>query len=413
MKKILIVINVVPDAVRLKNKQSQNNFGGWISIIIEILKTLGNSIGVVYPCVKKQSRKCVYDGVSFYPLRSYSKIKSFLKLSDIDVENILNDFKPDILYLEGTEMVNNYRFAVKMPGCYILSIQGILNEVYAEFYGGLTLIGMVRDVGLKAVAVYLGLVFIKKIVIKPKLDNETFLLNNARLYVGRTDWDNAHIPFVQRQDLYIKIQRPLRSVFYNDKWCINKCRKRRLFVGNGKVSYKGLHDVLKAVKMLVDIYPDIEVHVASGEQDKSSIKKYLKYSYYTACLIERLKIADRVKLLGELSAEEVKRSMLSSHVFVLASHIENSPNTLAEAMILGVPSIVSHVGGVSSMTTHCKSSYIYNAGDVVVLAYYIKRIFDNDYEAVKLSKNSTIIAEASHDIQAVTQKFKHLVNIVS
>ena len=56
---------------------------------------------------------------------------------------------------------------------------------------------------------------------------------------------------------------------------------------------------------------------------------------------------DKIEFLGRLSAEGMKQAYLDANVFVMPSTIENSPNSLGEAMLLGVPCVAADVGGVA------------------------------------------------------------------
>ena len=57
-------------------------------------------------------------------------------------------------------------------------------------------------------------------------------------------------------------------------------------------------------------------------------------------------LEDKVSFLGPLNAEQMKAEYLRSNVFLCPSSIENSPNSLGEAQMLGVPCVASYVGGI-------------------------------------------------------------------
>ena len=89
--------------------------------------------------------------------------------------------------------------------------------------------------------------------------------------------------------------------------------------------------------------------------------------------------------------------LLKSNVFVQASSIENSPNSLGEAMLLGVPCIASNVGGTSTMLKDKEDGFLYPFGDYALLAYYIDQVFKNNDYALKFSKNSQKHANITHN----------------
>ena len=61
-----------------------------------------------------------------------------------------------------------------------------------------------------------------------------------------------------------------------------------------------------------------------------------------------------------------------------ASTIENSPNSVGEAMLLGCPVVSSCVGGVPDMLEHGREGFLYQASVPYMLAWYVKRVFGDD-----------------------------------
>lgn len=92
-------------------------------------------------------------------------------------------------------------------------------------------------------------------------------------------------------------------------------------------------------------------------------------------MLKKYNIQERFEFEGFLSADEMKQLLLESNVFVCPSSIENSPNSLGEAMILGVPCVASDVGGISDMLTHNEEGFLYPFDDSYKMAFYIRKTF--------------------------------------
>lgn len=92
-------------------------------------------------------------------------------------------------------------------------------------------------------------------------------------------------------------------------------------------------------------------------------------------MIRRWKLENKVRFTGNLDAEEMKRRYLLSNVFVCPSTNENSPNSLGEAQILGVPCIASRVGGIPSMIPDEQCGILYPFEDTKALAAHICEVF--------------------------------------
>ena len=107
----------------------------------------------------------------------------------------------------------------------------------------------------------------------------------------------------------------------------------------------------------------------------------------------------KVIMTGKLSAGQMKERFLKSSVFVCASVLENSPNTVGEAMLLGVPVAASDAGGIPDMITNDRDGLLFSAGDAKALAKAISRLWDEerDHEGLTLAQRlSTQAATRAH-----------------
>ena len=67
--------------------------------------------------------------------------------------------------------------------------------------------------------------------------------------------------------------------------------------------------------------------------------------------------------------------MLKANVFCCPSVLENSPNAMCEAMLLGTPVVAAKVGGVPSLITDGEEGILFPSGKVDELAEGIKTFF--------------------------------------
>ena len=85
--------------------------------------------------------------------------------------------------------------------------------------------------------------------------------------------------------------------------------------------------------------------------------------------------------------EEMKKVLLESHVFVCPSAVENSPNSVAEAQLLGLPVAASRAGGIPSVVEDKRGGLLFEKGNPRDLARAVKEIFSSDGLARSLSKS--------------------------
>ena len=99
---------------------------------------------------------------------------------------------------------------------------------------------------------------------------------------------------------------------------------------------------------------------------------------------------------GSLNEEQMVNEYLNSSMFICPSSIENSPNSLGEAQLLGVPVIASYVGGIPDMVTHEETGLLYRFEEVEMLAIEIKRIIEDSTLTKKIAENGYEAAKKRH-----------------
>lgn len=335
--RVLWVTNIVfPDAL---DGSKSSLGGGWMTSLLDLIKD-EVQLGVVSRYSRSFNKEV--NGVNYYLLRDWRK----------EIPYVLESFKPDIIHLHGSEYEHSLivkEMAIGIP-C-VCSVQGLVS-VYSRYaLGGLTYNEILRNITIKDLLRKSGPYSIKKSQ-KNRGLFEVRLFENLKYAIGRTQWDMEHVKSIDSNIEYFYCSESLRDCFYDGIWSIEKANRYTLFCCNSSVPLKGVHQIVKALPIIKRQYPDVSLRIAGKNiLGKLSIKDRLRMSGYDAFLrglIYKLNLQDNIKFLGALSAGEIKKELLSCNAFVLASSIENSPNSLAEAQILGVPIACSNVGGVAT-----------------------------------------------------------------
>ena len=157
--------------------------------------------------------------------------------------------------------------------------------------------------------------------------------------------------------------------------------------------------VLDATAIVKKFYPDVQLKVAGPRIIDGNWINGNSFGLFIRKKMQSLKLENNVEFLGPQNELQMKEHMLKSNVFVSASSIENSPNSLGEAMLLGMPCISSDVGGVSDLMRHNEEGYIYPADAPEMLAYYIMKVFGDRETAEKCGKKARIHAMDTHNPQ--------------
>jgi len=412
--RILWLTNIpVPIASKLMGEKAIYS-GGWMSGLAEKLaKVEGIELAIAFPKNKLNENEVMayFDGEVNYYAIPRRKNYVYDKAMEQPFKQLVNTYKPDLIHIHGTEYAHGLALMKACPQeKYVVSIQGLVS-IYAKHYHAslpekiinrTTIRDFLRHDNIKN-----GIKnFIKRGIIEQQI------LKNSNHIIGRTTWDKACTSQLNPNAKYHFCNEMLRDEFYKYTWDINQCEKYSIFISQGLYPIKGLHFMLEAMPIILNRFPDTHLYIAGGNITKSDSLfdklKLTSYGCYIKQLIKKYNLSDKLTFTGGLDEKEMCARFKRANVFVLASSIENSPNSLGEAMILGVPCVASYVGGVGDMMTHREEGFIYPYDAPYMLAHYVCEIFANDELALKISCSAKNRAKATHDRE---KNVKQLVEI--
>lgn len=377
------------------------NGGGWISSMQnELAKCDDIKLGIAF-CRNGEPAKVEQDGVVYYPIPHHTKSKKdkffdLFKLNDATRDEVLwpyyeekfkkviDDFKPDVIHIFGSELYQGLAARVTVDIPTILHIQGLLSlflyiylppsvSKWQYYMSGKGLKGKYHN--------YQYLAYWHRSVYREKA-----ILKAVPHVIGRTDWDRQALAVLNPKAQYHYGGEILRDIFYEEK----KRKMPSKPVITSTISfptYKGYDVILKVADILKnEMHLDFEWNVFGNVQPEFMEK-------HTDLKHENLNI----HLRGVASADTIRDTLLGSTLYFHSSYVENSPNSVGEAQLVGIPVVASRVGGTDSMVEHGKTGFLYPVTDPYMAAYYIGRMIEDKKENVKIGRQAREVAQVRHD----------------
>ncbi len=400
--RLLWLCNNAPGDVQEQIKASKSS-GFWLDHVLRSLRKQELTIRVL--CREKAEAGRLDERCSY---ACYGEPLPYAYYPELEQQFLeeLETFRPDVIHIWGTEyghtlaMVNAAEKAGLLDRT-VISIQGLCAEVAKHYAQGVpdrvrkgyTFRDLLRQDNMVQQA--------EKFARRGQLEIQA--IRKAKHVIGRTGWDKACAEACNPHIHYHFCNETLREEFYEGAWQYESSRKHRIFASSCSYPVKGFHYLLEAFAQVLKTYPDARLAVTGKSfLEAGSWKQKLRrngYDKYLTDLVKRYHLEDKIDFLGKLDAAGMKQAFLDANVFALPSTIENSPNSLGEAMLLGVPCVAADVGGVSDLMEKGTEGRIYPAGDTEMLCRHICDIFALEAAAAEPARRASAHARKTHDPQ--------------
>ncbi|MCM1091192.1 MAG: glycosyltransferase family 4 protein [Butyrivibrio sp.] len=370
-----IMLPMIADKLHIEASNKEGWLSGLASVVLERQGENGIELAVAFPAPagwertqgKLRTRGRVQSDKGHLLWYTFTENMGNPHIYPNDLEgqmkNIICHFKPDIVHCFGTEYPHTLAMCRAFPdkSRILVGIQGLCRVYAGAYFANLpdqvkssaTLRDLLKRDTLRQQQ--------HKFVLRGQMEYEAIRL--AGNVTGRTAWDRHYTAEWNPEARYFAMNETLRGNFYEGRWNAQECEPHSIFLSQGDYPIKGLHYMLLALPAIREELPDVKVYVAgngiTGEGSLIRRAKISAYGLYLRGLIKKHHLQEQICFLGRLDAEQMKQRYLRSNLFVCCSSIENSPNSLGEAMILGVPCVSADVGGISSIFTHEKDGILY------------------------------------------------------
>ena len=387
------------------------NGGGWIySLEKEISKRPDIELAVAF-FMNNQTMKIKLNGVTYYPIENpftkslFSKIKGQLT-SQTFIEKIwlksflkvIDDFKPDIIEIFGSEQsFGQVAQFTSIP--VVLHIQGILTPCYNAFLPPSISKHNYIWADLSPINVYRR--YHELTCFRKNGEREIKMIHQISYFIGRTEWDRRLTKLYNPQARYFYGNEMLRDTFYEHER--RELPNKSVFISTlSSPLYKGYGTVLKTANILKHIVGlDFDWKVYGNINPKfTEHKLHLNHNDIN------------VHFMGIATAEELHTALLKSTAYLHLSYIDNSPNSVCEAQITGIPVIATNVGGTSSLIKNGETGFLVPVNDPYQTAYLANQLAMDKELNINIGNNASYIARKKHNKNEIVETLINTYNII-
>jgi len=310
---------------------------------------------------------------------------------------LVQKLAPDLVHVHGTEGASGLLAPRVSPTPCVISIQGILRAYEKHYFAGRSVADMAAVVASREFLLGHGPAH-GYLALCRRADREERIMRGARWFIGRTDWDKAMLAAVNPAATYFHCDEIMRAPFYQAEWTARGHVGTRLYTTSSGLMGKGTECLLKALAILRrQGMTDVRLRVAGVHPNSELESMYRRVA-------RREGIEQAVDWLGRLDAAHIVGELMAADVFVYASHVDNSPNSVVEAMAVGVPIVASSVGGLPTLVKDRKEGLLAPRGDAAAFAGAIRLLLNDTDMASRFGARARVTAHARNDPARIVKR---------
>lgn len=326
-----------------------------------------------------------------------------------EIKKIVDEIKPDIIHIWGIEQYWGLLYSRGfLHGNPILEIQGLWSSCVNVYYGGIQLSTLVRMISFKEMikpTIYLPHMMKNDIYNRSLFENE--MISYFKLISTQSEWTREQIRLkINSEAKLFATKIPIRKYFYECKrWSIPNDEKRPIVFSSLSYNspFKGLHILLQALTVLISKYPNLILKIAGVNLIDIPFYRRSSYENYLLKIITENNLSENIVFLGQLNASQIANELLTANVYVNSSFVESYSVAAAEALALGVPSVLSYAGAMPEFSKDKVVALYYSPLDFVACAGKIDTIISNINLQKELNENSISVMSGENDVEHVRE----------
>jgi len=387
-------------------------YGGWLSSLAYYLSKKSNiNLHIAFYSTQRITPFCI-ENIEYHPIyrigestkcgRYINRLRnqSLSKNYNDEIQECLKIVKqvnPEVIHIHGSEenygLISEYVKDIKI----VLSIQGLISVYSYKYYSGLSKHNIaLAESRIKSILFDGENGRFRSFCAQASIEKR--ILNNIPNIIGRTEWDKVCSLVLNPSRKYFKVNEIMRPEFYNNNWKPHKDKKKitlTTILSNG--IYKGFEVILKAAQLLRETSFEFTWKVIG-------LTRYDDIVRISERITKINSFRNNIEFCGRIDAGGIVNELNNSDIYIQVSHIENSSNSLCEAMLLGIPIIASCAGGTSSLLENKVSGLIIQDGDPYSLAGTIIDSINNYTEVLELGAKARRIAMNRHSPESVIKE---------
>lgn len=175
-----------------------------------------------------------------------------------------------------------------------------------------------------------------------------------------------------------------------------------IFTGR-MIPEKGLHVLLKAMRIVLEQHPNAQLHVMGKSWRPGAT--FSDYEQELQRLIEGME--DRIHFLGWRPHSEIPRILANADVYAFPSVWEEPCSTaLLEALAAGLPTVATATGGTPELVKDGENGFLVPPDDHVALARRVSMLLDNPELRRQIGERARRLSQEGFSWQRVIEEFE-------